>query len=357
MSNETKSETNYSMNNKFKQQHEQHAHHLSMNAERALLYTCSSCLTPHWLKIWVLSSHLHSRPWAHLLLFYFHLSFPIFFFSFHLLHCELYSELDNLIAKESLCYSANKRSDDAYNVSTSLTEPFLRPRGSGKLCVPILRMEELCQKQSPNDDENGTSFRSRWTTIWRITSLGRHKAGTAESVRKTWSTIFLRWTMASTCSWRKQQDKIRVLRWFQKFFGLLSSNWRTLWRKTKWPRVDGVHSNSFQLERAYLSQGLFFQHPISPWKRTDSRWKGKRQRTTDYLLHSTQPFSWRLRRTWWWWNNSSQKCINTVIGNVIRMPLIGYNNPEHKIKECNSGKQSHMRSSYTTLCKHSASTE
>ena len=56
-----------------------------------------------------------------LLLFYFHLSFPVFFFSFHLLHCELYSELDNLIAMESLCYSANKGSDDAYDVSTSLT--------------------------------------------------------------------------------------------------------------------------------------------------------------------------------------------------------------------------------------------
>ena len=49
MSNETKRETNYSM--KLKQQHAQHAHHLSMNAERALLYTCSSCLTPQWLKI------------------------------------------------------------------------------------------------------------------------------------------------------------------------------------------------------------------------------------------------------------------------------------------------------------------
>ena len=55
-----------------------------------------------------------------LLLFYFHLSFPVFFFSFHLLHCELYSELDNLIAMESLCYSA-KGSDDACDVSVSLT--------------------------------------------------------------------------------------------------------------------------------------------------------------------------------------------------------------------------------------------
>ena len=52
------------------------------------------------------------------LLFYFDLSFPVFFFSFHLLHCELYFELYNLIAMESLCYSA-KGSNDAYDVSVT----------------------------------------------------------------------------------------------------------------------------------------------------------------------------------------------------------------------------------------------
>ena len=45
--------------------------------------------------------------------------FPVF--SFYLLHSELYSELDNPIVMESLCYSANKESEDAYDVSTSLT--------------------------------------------------------------------------------------------------------------------------------------------------------------------------------------------------------------------------------------------
>ena len=66
--------------------------------------------------------HLHSHPWAHLLdsplPFYFYLFFPVF--SFYLLHSELYPELDNLIVMESLCYSANKGSDDAYDVSTCL---------------------------------------------------------------------------------------------------------------------------------------------------------------------------------------------------------------------------------------------
>ena len=67
--------------------------------------------------------HPRSSPWAHLLdsplPFYFHLFFPVF--SFYLLHSELYPELDNPIVMESLCYSANKGSDDAYDVSTSLT--------------------------------------------------------------------------------------------------------------------------------------------------------------------------------------------------------------------------------------------
>ena len=55
------------------------------------------------------------------LLFYFDLSFLVFFFSFPLLHFELHTELDNLIAMQNLRYSANKGSDDAYDVHTSLT--------------------------------------------------------------------------------------------------------------------------------------------------------------------------------------------------------------------------------------------
>ena len=54
-------------------------------------------------------------------LFYFYLFFPVFSFSVYFLHSELYSELDNPIVMESLCYSANKESEDAYDVSTSLT--------------------------------------------------------------------------------------------------------------------------------------------------------------------------------------------------------------------------------------------
>ena len=44
------------------------------------------------------------------------LSFTVYF-----LHSELYSELDNPMVLESLCYSVNNESDDAFDVSTSLT--------------------------------------------------------------------------------------------------------------------------------------------------------------------------------------------------------------------------------------------
>ena len=52
-----------------------------------------------------------------------------------------------------------------------------------------------------------------------------------------------------------------------------------------------------------------------------------------------------------------KKCAVTVIGNVIRMPFIGWNYPEHKIKDRNSGKRNQLQSSYTVLCQQIASTQ
>ena len=52
---------------------------------------------------------------------YFDLSFTILSLFFLLLHFELHTELDNLIAMQNLRTSANKGSDDAYDVHTSLT--------------------------------------------------------------------------------------------------------------------------------------------------------------------------------------------------------------------------------------------
>ena len=124
MSNETKCETNYSINNKW--------------MLTSTIVWCTPCVErarrAHFFTVDVVShligsspesfhNHLHSHPWRtlfdSLLPFYFYLFFPVF--SFYLLHSELYPELDNPIVMESLCYSANKESEDAYDVSTSLT--------------------------------------------------------------------------------------------------------------------------------------------------------------------------------------------------------------------------------------------
>ena len=52
---------------------------------------------------------------------YFDLSFTILFHFFLLMHLEQHTELDNLITMQNLRTSANKGSNDAYDVHTSLT--------------------------------------------------------------------------------------------------------------------------------------------------------------------------------------------------------------------------------------------
>ena len=123
MSSETKRETNYSINNKWKQQHAQHAHHLSVHVERTLSHLMSS----HTSLAQVLSlftfihGHHHGAP--SLTRFSLSTSTCSSLFSFPSTSstpsCTLSST--NPIVMESLCYSANKESEEAYDVSTSLT--------------------------------------------------------------------------------------------------------------------------------------------------------------------------------------------------------------------------------------------
>ena len=61
------------------------------------------------------SFHIH--PWSSSWRTLFDSFLPFYFYLF--LHSELYSELDNPFVMESLCYSANKESEDANDVSTS----------------------------------------------------------------------------------------------------------------------------------------------------------------------------------------------------------------------------------------------
>ena len=102
-----------------------------------------------------------------LLLFYFHLSFPVFFFSFHLLHCELYSELDNLIAMEA-CATPPR------GVTTPTTSP------------------------SPSQVMSPTSWPSASSTTLQVPSptLSRHRT-------RTWMTL-------RTCG----RKKCRSISWF-----------------------------------------------------------------------------------------------------------------------------------------------
>ena len=106
-------------------EHAQDAQHLSMYWERVVFVTLwcwVTCIS--WLKFWVPSCH--PCTCACLLEFtsltlYFDLSFTILSLFFLHMHFEQHTEFDNLIAMQNLRTSANKGSNDAYDVHTSLT--------------------------------------------------------------------------------------------------------------------------------------------------------------------------------------------------------------------------------------------
>ena len=104
-------------------EHAQDAQHLSMHWERVVFVTLWYWVTcTSWLKFWVPSCH--PCTCASLLEFtsltlYYDLSFTIFFLFFLLMHFEQHTELDNRIAMSNLRTSANKGSNDAYDVHTS----------------------------------------------------------------------------------------------------------------------------------------------------------------------------------------------------------------------------------------------
>ena len=113
-SNEDKHETNYSMNNDMRNMHITGACTESAQSLSHFVHLVSHA--PHGSSLSLVTCHPCSCAFLlefDLLLFYFDLSFPVFFFSFALLHFELHTELDKLIAMQNLRYSANKGRDDA----------------------------------------------------------------------------------------------------------------------------------------------------------------------------------------------------------------------------------------------------
>ena len=123
MSTEDKHETNH-INNKYNDMNmnTRKMHNIwAWTQARTLSHFWCRVTCTSWLKCSWVSYHPHSHPCASLLEFTF---LPFYFdlsFLFPLLHFELPTELDNLIAMQNLRTSANKGSNDAYDVSVSLT--------------------------------------------------------------------------------------------------------------------------------------------------------------------------------------------------------------------------------------------
>ena len=108
---------------------------MGTHLERAvsLHFLMSVSHAPHGSRCSGVSCHPHSHPCASLLEFtsltlYFDLSFTVLSLVFPLMHFEQHTELDNLITMKNMRTSANKGSNDAYDVDTSLTP---RSRGVG----------------------------------------------------------------------------------------------------------------------------------------------------------------------------------------------------------------------------------
>ena len=88
-------------------------------------------------------------------------------------------------------------------------------------------------------------------------------------------------------------------------------------------------------------------------------WRTRKQRgKTDHLLHTSQPIRWQSRRTRTWrWPQSREKYTITASGNLVRTPSSGSIQPEHRIKNYDSGRQGLMPWLCTTLCQQIASTK
>ena len=100
-------------------------HALRARSFRLSFDVCVTCTS--WLKVFlslisstfiVIHERFSSSSFSNL---YFDLSFTILFHIFLLMHLEQHTQLDNLITMQNLRTSANKGSNDANDVHTSLT--------------------------------------------------------------------------------------------------------------------------------------------------------------------------------------------------------------------------------------------
>ena len=84
----------------------------------------------------------------------------------------------------------------------------------------------------------------------------------------TWSTRLLTKVLASTYSWRTQQDKTRVL-WIPQNPWLIFEQFKDILVEYPLTLRWWFFSNSLQLDIVYFSQRLFFQHSLYNGERVD----------------------------------------------------------------------------------------
>ena len=125
----------------------------------------------------------------------------------------------------------------------------------------------------------------------------------------------------------------------------------TLWN-INWPWVDGVHSDSLQFGKSIFFTG-FVLSALNPSLRTD--WFRVERKATK---HGRLSSSHHLTHFGGDSNEEKTREDYTVPQTVhYHSHCKRCQDPEHKIKDCNSGKRSHMQSSYTVRCQQIASTE
>ena len=73
----------------------------------------------------------------------------------YIMHFEQHTELDNLITMQNLRTSANKGSNDAYDVHTSLTRQGLTPPADATLVPMQARREQVARDPGPARTEVG----------------------------------------------------------------------------------------------------------------------------------------------------------------------------------------------------------
>ena len=121
------SDTKYTNTNDMNKHDARDLHKWALQRTVSLRSSCWSRVTPHWLKSSLsLSSSRHvSHVSSSLILFdlpfYFHLYFSVLFLSSFLMHSDLHTDLDNLDSVENNLRHSAKGSNDAYDVTFSLT--------------------------------------------------------------------------------------------------------------------------------------------------------------------------------------------------------------------------------------------